>query len=128
MAALVPAPALDIRTAIERFASGQVMPVARAHAHLSMWRRKHTTAPGVEPRFSAHMCGYTREHEDITDGGWDWRGYVCNRVPNALKQVVGEGVQRTGTTTIMTMTFFCLVDGNNDPCCSFVCGRQQRRS
>lgn len=116
MAVLVPVPALDIRTAIERFVVGQVMPVQRAHDKLSMWRGNHTAPPGLDPRFPPHMRGYTREYEDITDGDWDWRGYVCNRVPAALKEVVGQGVQRTATTTIMTMTFFLFG------------GRQQRRS
>lgn len=95
MAALVPTPALDIRTAIERFASNQVMPISRAHKKLSDWRRWHTIQPGHDPNFPRHLCGYTREYEDITgDESWDWRGYVCNRVPDALHQVVGQGVQR----------------------------------
>jgi len=93
--ALVLRTVFDVNEAMNRVAFPRdYVPVRTAHTKLAEWRARHTLPVGENTDVPAHFHGYSREYEDITDDEFDWRGYVCNRAPELVREVVGPGVGR----------------------------------
>lgn len=90
----------DYPAALGMYRQGQVTSFRKAHKVLAAWRAQHTV------RGQTAVDDFDMEAEDITHSAFDWRGYVANRPPPAIEQVVGEGI------THVELRFLSRIDAN----------------
>ncbi len=70
--------------------SGRLVSARRAHKVLHRMRAENTAQDPAATWHGANL-EVGQEVVDMTDGDFDWRGYIANRPPEQLQELVGDG-------------------------------------